>query len=83
MLGGERDGVLDQLRVVSRQRRVAAEGYPVVPFAVTTPGDIAGFIYDISAATNQGEDIRVCAIGGVCVTDGLIWETAIINRHKD
>lgn len=59
------------------------EGLPVVPLDVETPEEIAGFIYDISAETNQGDDIRVCVIGGVRSADNLTWQTAIINRHKD
>jgi IMP cyclohydrolase len=59
------------------------DGLPVVPFDLETPGDIAGFIYDISAETNRGDDIRVCAIGGVRSADNLTWKTAIINRHKN
>lgn len=58
-----------------------SEGLPVVPFELDTPMGIADFIYDISAATNQGDDIRVCAIGGVRSDNNLTWETAIINRH--
>jgi IMP cyclohydrolase len=45
-----------------------------------TPQQIADFIYEISAATNQGDDIRVCAIGGI--RTGNAWEIALINRHK-
>ncbi len=59
------------------------EGLPVVPFNVETPRDVACFIYDISAETNQGDDIRVCAVGGVRQSYGLTWKTAIINRHKN
>ena len=58
------------------------DGLPVVPFDVETPEEIAGFIYNISAETNQGDDIRVCAIGGVRQADSLSWEMAIINRHR-
>jgi IMP cyclohydrolase len=56
------------------------EGLPVVPLDVATPEEIADFIYGISAGTNRGEDIRVCAIGGVRL-DNLTWQTAIINRR--
>ncbi|HEY98220.1 MAG TPA: hypothetical protein G4O16_08610 [Dehalococcoidia bacterium] len=59
------------------------EGLPVVPFDAETPEDIAGFIYDISAETHQGNDIRVCAVGGVRQDDGLDWQTAAINCHKN
>ncbi|MGD9143176.1 MAG: IMP cyclohydrolase [Dehalococcoidia bacterium] len=58
------------------------EGLPVVSLDVETPEEIADFIYGISAETNRGEDIRVCAIGGVR-SDDLTWQTAIINRHRD
>jgi IMP cyclohydrolase len=46
-----------------------------------TPQSIADFIYEISAATYQGDDIRVCAIGGIRGADNT-WKTALINRHK-
>lgn len=59
------------------------DGLPVVPFDMETPEEIAGFVYDISAATNQGDDIRVSAIAGVRQANGLTWKMAIINRHND
>jgi IMP cyclohydrolase len=45
-----------------------------------TPQELADFIYGISAAAHQGDDIRVCAIGGIR-TDNT-WKVALINRHK-
>jgi IMP cyclohydrolase len=45
-----------------------------------TPQEIATFLYDISKVEYKGDDIRVCAIGGV--RKGNAWETALINRHK-
>lgn len=45
-----------------------------------TPHEIADFIYDMSAANYQGDDIRVCAIGGVRA--GNAWNMALVNRHK-
>jgi IMP cyclohydrolase len=50
---------------------------------VNLPEELAEYIYEISAALYQGEDIRVCAIGGVRSGDNRGWKTAIINRHKD
>jgi IMP cyclohydrolase len=50
-------------------------------FSAKTPQEIADFIYEISAATNQGDDIRVCAIGGVREANNT-WKLALINRHK-
>jgi IMP cyclohydrolase len=45
-----------------------------------TPQEIADFLYGISAAEYQGDDIRVCAIGGI--REGNTWKTALINRHR-
>jgi IMP cyclohydrolase len=56
---------------------------PVIDNDCETPEDIAGYIYGISSATNQGDDIRVCAVGGVISSDNHTWELSIINRHGD
>jgi IMP cyclohydrolase len=45
-----------------------------------TPQEIADYLYEISAMDYQGDDIRVCAVGGV--REGNNWKTALINRHK-
>jgi IMP cyclohydrolase len=49
-------------------------------FTATTPREIADFIYEISAVTYKGDDIRVFTVGGVR-TDNT-WQVALINRHK-
>jgi IMP cyclohydrolase len=59
-----------------------SSGLPVVQFDVETPEEIAGLVYAMSAASYQGEDIRVGAVGGVRVADNLTWETAVTNRQK-
>ncbi|MBN2239729.1 MAG: hypothetical protein JW712_08140 [Dehalococcoidales bacterium] len=56
---------------------------PVIENKGNTPEEIADYIYEISAATNQGDDIRVCAIGGVLSPDNKTWNMSFINRHKD
>ena len=56
---------------------------PVIENNYNTPTEIAEYIYEISAAMNQGEDIRVCAIGGVLASDKKTWEFYTINRHGD
>ena len=48
--------------------------------AALTPQELAEFIYDISAVTYKGDDIRVCAIGGI--REGNAWQVALVNRHK-
>ena len=57
-------------------------GLPVIQTAAETPEEIAGFIYGISEAFNQGDDIRVCAVAGVRSEDNLTWKLAVVNRHK-
>lgn len=49
---------------------------------VNTPEELAEYIYGISAASHNGEDIRVCAVGGVRSDDNHTWKVSIINRHK-
>jgi IMP cyclohydrolase len=48
-------------------------------FDSSSPHDLAEYLYDISAATYKGEDIRVCSVGGIY--SGSSWDTAIINRY--
>ena len=48
-------------------------------FTGITPHDLAQYLYDISAASYKGEDIRVCSVGGIY--SGGSWDVAIINRH--
>ena len=55
---------------------------PVIELAAESPEEIADYIYNISEAANNGDDIRVCAIGGVRSNDDLTWNIAVINRHK-
>lgn len=58
----------------------ADKGPAKLAFTGETPEELAKYIYEISEASNQGEDIRVCAIGGV--RSGNTWKLAIINRHE-
>jgi IMP cyclohydrolase len=48
--------------------------------AAQNAGELAEFIYDISAVDYKGDDIRVCAVGGI--REGTAWQIAHINRHK-
>ena len=58
-----------------------AEGHPT-PLAcdVNTPEELAEYIYEISAASYKGDDIRVSAVGGVRTEN--VWKVALVNRHK-
>ena len=59
----------------------ADKGPTELKFSAKISHEIADFIYEISAATNQGDDIRVSAIGGMRGEDNA-WKIALINRHK-
>ena len=54
---------------------------PRLQSSAKTAQDLAEYLFDISEATNQGEDIRVCTIGGILSADGN-WSHHIINRHR-
>lgn len=58
----------------------AEKGLSELKLNAAAPQEIADFIYEISAASHRGDDIRVCAIGGV--RSGNIWKVAFVNRHK-
>jgi len=55
---------------------------PKLEFKGETPEELAEFVFDISAASHQGDDIRVCAIGGIRSDDNSTWNLAIRNRHQ-
>ena len=57
-------------------------GLPELEFGGETPEELARFVYDISEASYQGDDIRVCSVGGIRA-EGNSWKVAIINRHQD
>jgi IMP cyclohydrolase len=46
----------------------------------TNASAIARQIFDISAATNKGQDIRVCCVSGVMARK--TWDIAIVNAHE-
>jgi IMP cyclohydrolase len=47
-------------------------------FDANSPHELAKYLYDMSAASYKGEDIRVCAVAGIY---SGAWDTAIINRY--
>ncbi len=49
---------------------------------VNTPEELTEYIYGISEASYNGDDIRVCTIGGVRSDDNHTWKVEVINRHK-
>jgi IMP cyclohydrolase len=47
-----------------------------------TPEELAEYLFDISSASYQRDDIRVCSIGGMRFGDGDRWTLAIRNLLK-
>jgi IMP cyclohydrolase len=50
-------------------------------FKVEQDGKLARTLFDISSADYKGNDIRVCAIGGVC-SERQNWNFSIVNVHQ-
>jgi len=57
-----------------------AKGAAKLKIDAANPVDLAKYLYDLSAATYNGDDIRVCAVGGMYLNGK--WQISIINRHK-
>ena len=58
-----------------------SKNLPVITNEYDTNAEIAEYIYGISVATSQVDDIRVCAISGVLSDNKKTWELSMINRH--
>jgi len=54
-------------------------GLPRLEIKATSPDDIAKYLFEISAASNKGQDIRVCTVGGVY--SGKSWAISIVNAY--
>jgi IMP cyclohydrolase len=50
-------------------------------FEVGTPEELGNHLFDISAVSYEGGDIRVCSIGGIYL--GGEWKLAIRNSHGE
>ena len=55
---------------------------PELEFRGETAEELAEFVFDISSASYQGDDIRVCSICGIRSDDNCTWNLAIRNRHQ-
>ncbi len=56
------------------------DSLPEIAFDGKTALDLAEYLYGISEYVYKGEDIRVCAVGGI-FRDGA-WDIAHVNRHS-
>jgi len=57
-----------------------AKGIAKLKISVKTPADLAKYIYELSEAVYNGDDIRVCAVSGMYMNGK--WQMAILNRNK-
>jgi IMP cyclohydrolase len=53
---------------------------PEIKFQGKSSQELAAYLFEISAASYKGNDIRVCSIGGIRSED-LTWNISIINAH--
>ena len=62
------------------EARDPASALSQIEFKGKSSEELANYLFDISASSYKGNDIRVCSIGGVRSED-LTWHTSIINAH--
>ena len=55
-------------------------GLPELKFEGNTAEELARHLYDLSAASYKGDDIRVCSIGGIRSGNDYSWDLSMINR---
>jgi IMP cyclohydrolase len=60
--------------------RNPVDALPEIGLQGNTAEEIAQFVFEISAASYKGNDIRVCSLGGIHSARG--WVLAINNVHK-
>ncbi len=56
-----------------------APGLPGLDLTANSAMDTATYLFEVSAATNKGQDIRVCTVAAVRSANG--WNVAIVNAH--
>jgi IMP cyclohydrolase len=57
-----------------------AAGSSKIEFKGKTAIELAEHLFEISKAAYNGDDIRVCAVGGILSEDGRTWQVAMRNR---
>jgi IMP cyclohydrolase len=53
---------------------------PQIKFDGRDAKELAEYLYQLSEASYKGDDIRVCAVGGIYSTGK--WSIAMVNRHQ-
>jgi IMP cyclohydrolase len=57
----------------------SSNGLPDLKVSAVKASEIAGYLFDISAAVNKGLNIRVCTVAAVFT--GKNWDIAVVNAH--
>ena len=57
-----------------------AAGLSQLEFKGKTPIELAEHLFEVSKAAYNGDDIRVCAVGGIRADDKRTWQVAMRNR---
>ena len=57
-----------------------AAGLSKIEFKGKTAIELAEHLFEISKAAYNGDDIRVCAVGGILADDKHTWQVAMRNR---
>ena len=57
-----------------------ADGLSTIEYRGNTAKVLADHVFDISQAAYEGDDIRVCAVGGILGEDNHTWQIALKNK---
>ena len=57
-----------------------ASGLAQLEFRDKTPIELAEHLFEVSKAVYNGDDIRVCAVGGIYSVENHAWQVAMRNR---
>jgi IMP cyclohydrolase len=58
----------------------SSSGLAKIEFRGKTAIELAEYLFEISKAAYNGDDIRVCAVGGIRSEDKRTWQVAMRNR---
>jgi hypothetical protein len=54
---------------------------PQIKFNSKDAKELAEYLYKLSEASYKGDDIRVCAVGGIYSAGK--WAIAMVNKHRE
>lgn len=55
---------------------------PQIKFNGKSARELAKYLFDLSAASYNGEDIRVCSVAGIYSATTRRWAIEMVNRHQ-